>query len=99
MLTQEQAEMLWKKLTTLDEDACFESVRKDTIRHINKDIKSGKLMTQEEYICSAVVSASLFCTTHLVPYAFHTNDFILTKYPNLYQRIRSMVEAELNMRK
>lgn len=99
MLTTEQAEMLWKKLTTLDEDACFESVRKDTIRHINKDIKSCKLMTQEEYICSAVVSASLYCTTHLVPYAFHTNDFILTKYPNLYQRIRSMVEAELNMRK
>lgn len=99
MLTTEQAEMLWKKLTTLDEDACFESVRKDTIRHINKDIKVGKLMTQEEYIWYAVVLASLYCTTHLVPYVFHTNDFILTKYPNLYQRIRSMVEAELNMRK
>ena len=66
MLTQEQAEMLWKKLTTLDEDACFVSVRKDTIRHINKDIKSGKLMTQEEYICSAVVSASLYCTTQRI---------------------------------
>ena len=84
-----------RKLLTFDQDACFESVRKEMQKQIKRDQECGRVMTPEEYISSAMSFTTLYFTDHHLPRAFYTQEFIHRKYPELVERIRIMVEEAL----
>lgn len=81
-----------KKLLTFDQDACFESVKKQMVKEIKSNISSKKVISLEENILHAEFLTCLYFTFHHIPRAFYSFDFVERKYPELVQRIRKMVE-------
>ena len=84
-----------RKVLTFDQEACFESVKKEMLKHIKSDHDCGRVMTLEEYISSALFFTTLYFTDHHLPRAFYTQEFVHRKYPELVERIRIMVEEAL----
>ena len=84
-----------RKLLTFDQEACFESVKKEILKQIKSDHECGRMMKPEEYISSALFFTTLYFTDHHLPRAFYTQEFVNRKYPELVERIRIMVEEAL----
>lgn len=84
-----------RKLLTFDQEACFESVKKEMLKQIRSDHECGRVMTPEEYISSALFLTTHYFTDHHLPRAFYTQEFVHRKYPELVERIRIMVEDAL----
>lgn len=84
-----------RKLLTFDQEACFESVKKEMLKQIKSDHECGRVMTPEEYISSALFFTTLYFTYHHLPRAFYIQEFVNRKYPELVERIRIMAEEAL----
>lgn len=83
-------EVIWK-IMTFDQEACFESIRKQMLERIRKDRDSNRLMSLEEYTTDAIYLTTFYFTNHHIPYVFYTIGFVEKKYPELLQRIKEMV--------
>ena len=84
-----------RKLLTFDQEACFESVKKEMLKQIKSDHECGRVMTPEEYISSALFFTTLYFTAPHLPRAFYSQECVHRKYPELVERIRIMVEDAL----
>ena len=80
-----------------NQEACFESVKKEILKQIKSDHECGRVMKPEEYISSALFFTRLYFTDHHLPRAFYTQEFVNRKYPELVERIRIMVEEGLKV--
>jgi hypothetical protein len=78
-----------------NQEACFESVKKEMLKQIKSDHECDRVMTPEEYISSALFFTTLYFTDHHLPRALYTQEFVQRKYPELVERIRIMVEEAL----
>ena len=80
-----------RKIMTFDQEACFESIRKQVLERIRSDRDSNRLMSLEEYTADAIYLTTFYFTNHHIPYMFYTIGFVEKKYPELLQRIKEMV--------
>jgi hypothetical protein len=85
-------------LLTFDQDACFESIKKQMLERINSDASKKKLESLEKYISVAETLTCFYFCDHHIPYGFYTMEFVERKYPELVQRIRKMVEELVNIK-
>ena len=84
-----------KELLEFDQDACFESVRKQMVKKINSERQCNKVVSQEEHISYAMFLTTFYFTEHHIPSMFYTLEFVQEKYPGLVERIKVMVEEAL----
>lgn len=61
-----------RKLLTFDQEACFESVKKEMLKQIKSDHECGRVVTPEEYMSSALFFKTRYFTDHHLPRAFYT---------------------------
>ena len=85
-------------LLTFDQDACFESIKKQMLERISSDASKKKLESLEKYISVAETLTCFYFCDHHIPYGFYTMEFVERKYPELVQRIRKMVEELVNIK-
>ena len=88
-------EEIVRKLLTFDQDACFESIKKQMLEGINNDASKKKLESLEKYISVAETLTCFYFCDHHIPYGFYTMEFVERKYPDLVHRIRQMVEESV----
>ena len=91
-------EEIVRRLLTFDQDACFESIKKQMLERINSDASKKKLESLEKYISVAETLTCFYFCDHHIPYGFYTMEFVERKYPELVQRIRKMVEELVNIK-
>ena len=91
-------EEIVRRLLTFDQDACFESIKKQMLERINNDASNKKLESLEKYISVAETLTCFYFCDHHIPYGFYTMEFVERKYPELVQRIRKMVEELVNIK-
>ena len=84
-----------KELLTFDQDACFESVRKQIVKRIKSDRRHNKAVSQEEYKSTAMFLTTFYFTEHHIPSMFYTLEFVQKKYPELVEKIMGMVEEAM----
>ena len=91
-------EEIVRRLLTFDQDACFESIKKQMLERINSDASKKKLESLEKYISVAETLTCFYFCDHHIPYGFYTMELVERKYPELVQRIRKMVEELVNIK-
>ena len=88
-------EEIVRRLLTFDQDACFESIKKQMLERINSDASKKKLESLEKYISVAETLTCFYFCDHHIPYGFYTMEFVGRRYPDLVRRIRLMVEESV----
>ena len=91
-------EEIVRRLLTFDQDACFESIKKQMLERISSDASKKKLESLEKYISVAETLTCFYFCDHHIPYGFYTMEFVGRRYPELVQRIRKMVEELVNIK-
>ena len=76
-------EKIIRKIITFDQEACFESVRKQMLKRVRKDMHSNRLMSLEEYTTYAMDLTTFYFTNHHIPRMFYTIEFVEEKYPEI----------------
>lgn len=88
-------EEIVRKLLIFDQDACFESIKKQMRERINNDASNKKLESLEKYISVAETLTCFYFCDHHIPYGFYTMEFVGRRYPDLVRRMRQMVEESV----
>lgn len=88
-------EEIVRRLLTFDQDACFESIKKQMLERINNDASNKKLESLEKYISVAETLTCFYFCDHHIPYGFYTMEFIGRRYLDLVRRMRQMVEESV----